>query len=265
MVASAAIYFLPRYVVSNEMSTAEPQESNRSPAGSDAEFVHSHVASIPDSLSGRFKTFYDLYANAENQEKRFIFADSLAKAYKIVGFQDSSAKYSEVRALEMPTQENLLQAADGYYEAIDFAVDPVKRSDFAAKAGEYYRRVLNEDPTLLNVKAKMAMTLTYGSNPMEGIMMLREVLNVDQDNVVATFNLGMLAITSGQFEKAIERFEKLLQLNPKNPEANFYMGYCLIETGKSREAVPYFEIVAESNQQSNLQRTATEYLNNINK
>jgi len=263
MVASAAIYFLPRYVVSNEESATEAPESATASEHVNTEDVHNHALVIPDSLSASFKTFYELYANAENQEKRFIFADSLAKAYKIVGFQDSSAKYSEIKALEIPTLENLLQAAEGYYAAMNFATNPENRAELAIKARDYYNRVLEENPKMLDVKAKVAMTLTYSSNPMEGIMMLREILTEDPDNEVATFNLGMLAITSGQYDKAIERLGKLLQLNPANLEANFYMGVCLIELGKSKEAVPYFEKVAQSGQESNLQRAANEYLNSI--
>jgi outer membrane protein len=263
MVASAAIYFLPRYVVSNEEPGNAPTESGTTTDQADTSDAHQHALVIPDSLSARFETFYELYTNAENQEKRFIFADSLAKAYKVVGFQDSSAKYSEIKALEIPTLENLLQAAEGYYAAMNFATNPNDRALLAVKARDYYNRVLNENPKMLDVKAKVAMTLTYGSNPMEGIMMLREILNEDPDNEVATFNLGMLAITSGQYDKAMERFEKLLQLNPANTEANFYMGFCLIELGKSTEAVPYFEKVTQSGQGSNLQRAANEYLKSI--
>jgi Flp pilus assembly protein TadD len=76
------------------------------------------------------------------------------------------------------------------------------------------------------------MTYVAGSEPMTGIMMLREVIEQEPENELAIYNLGILAITSGQLEKAIERFEKLKELDPENPEANFYLGYCLFELGR---------------------------------
>lgn len=117
---------------------------------------------------------------------------------------------------------------------------------------------------MFDAKAKMAMTLTYGSNPMEGIMMLRDVLVSDPENETALFNLGILAITSGQYDKAIERFEKLLQISPENIEANFYMGFCLNEMGKTSEAAPYLEKVLTGNRPE-LASTAKEILSIINK
>ena len=223
-----------------------------------------HTFEIPDSLRAKIESLYDSYKNAENQEKRFIFADSLAKAYKTVGKLDSLAKYSEIRALEDPSFENLLTAGDGYYEAFNFAVEPSKRNALAEKARDYYNRILEEDPSLLDVKSKLAMTYVSGSEPMTGIMMLREVLEKDPDNEMAIYNLGLLAITSGQLDRAIERFDKLWSLNPENPDANFYLGYCLYETGKKQESRPYFERVKNVGNRE-LVLVAEDYLKRINK
>lgn len=262
VIATVALYLLPRYVVNNESGEVAEQKSQPSAAPNSEEHVHSFQ--VPDSLLSKIESYYDSYKNAENQEKRFIFADSLAKAYKIVAKFDSLAKYSEIRALEIPTLENFLIAGDGYYEAFNFAVEPSKREALAEKARAYYTRILEEDSTMLNVKSKLAMTYVSGKEPMTGIMMLREVLVTDPVNELAIYNLGLLAITSGQLDKAIERFEKLRDLNPENPEANFYLGYCLFETGKQLESKPYFEKVLAVGF-GELVFTSEDYLKRINK
>jgi len=225
---------------------------------------HTHNNEIPDSVQARIDSFYDSYKNAENQEKRLIFADSLAKAYETVGKLDSLAKYSEVRAQVVPSLTNNLKAGDGYYEAYNFAVDPSKRNALAEKARVYYQRVLEENSGMLDVKAKLAMTYVSGEQPMTGIMMLREVLEQDATNEMAIYNLGILAITSGQLDKAIERFTKLRELDPENMEANFYLGYCLFETGKVQESKPYFEKVKELGV-GDLVTAAEDYLEKIDK
>ena len=150
IVASTIIlYLLPRYVVNNETEEITNQSSENPavvPGNADA---HDHSFEISDSLEAKLQSFYDSYKNAENQEKRFIFADSLAEAYKIVGKLDSSAKYFEVRAAADPSIENFLIAGNGYYEAFNFAVDQSKRNELAEKARRYYNRILEENPKFI--------------------------------------------------------------------------------------------------------------------
>lgn len=262
VVSTVLLYKLPRYVVDTSSKDIENQTAN-SPEADPSNETHDHTFQLTDSVAAIIDGFYESYTNAENQEKRFIFADSLAEAYKTVGKLDSSAKYSEIRALEDPTLEHNILAGDGYYMAFNFAVNPSRRQFLAEKARGYYERVLEEEPDALDIKSKLAMIFVAGSNPMQGIAMLQEVLTVDPDNEPAIYNLGMLSIKSGQLERAIERFERLKELNPENPEAHFYLGYSLFELGKTEEAVPYFRKVLELDQNSDLAIAAEEYLENI--
>ena len=267
IVASTIIlYLLPRYVVNNEpedITQQADESSNRDIAQTQEEHIHSFE--IPDSINAKIDSFYESFKNAENQEKRFIFADSLVEAYKTVGKLDSSAKYSEVRAIEIPSLENWLQAGNGYYEMFNFTVDQTRRNEAAEKAREYYIRILEEDPSMLDVKSKLAMTYVASPNPMAGITMLREVVEEDPENELAIYNLGILAITSGQLERALERFQNLIRINPDSPEGNFYMGYCLLETDQEKDAIPFFEKVITLGNNRDLVLASEDYLKRINK
>ncbi len=256
---------LPRYVVNNSEQDIQGENEETNESESQPINNRNHSIQISDTLLAKIDSWYESYKNAENQEKRIIFADSLAKTYKIVGKLDSLAKYTEVRALINPSIENLIIAGDGYYQAFNFAVDQSRRKYLSEKTQEYYIRVLEENASLLNVKSKLAMTYVVGANPMQGIMMLREVLEEDPENELAIYNLGILAINSGQFDKAIERFEKLKQINASNPEAHFYLGYCLYEQGKINDSKPYFEKVVELGISGELADASEDYLNKINK
>lgn len=254
---------LPRFVVNNEATQEVDETSPGSTKSTAASTAHNSVLPIPDSLLVKIDKFYDSFKNADNQEKRLIFADSLANAYKIVGKLDSLAKYLEIKAIEIPSQENFLIAGDGYYQAFNFAVEQSKKNFLATKTQEYYKRVLDENSSLLNVKSKLAMTYVAGSNPMQGITMLREVLAEDPSNQLTVYNLGMLSITSGQFDKAIEHFEHLKDLDPENPEAHFYLGYCFFELGKTEEAKPYFERVLELGISGDFVEASKDYIKRI--
>ena len=77
------------------------------------------------------------------------------------------------------------------------------------------------------VKARMAeaVALVQGQEPMRGIQMLLEIVEEDPNNAEAQWNLGLFAVQSGQFEKALERFKLVRALDETGyPDILFYLG-----------------------------------------
>jgi len=60
-------------------------------------------------------------------------------------------------------------------------------------------------------------------NPMEGILKIRQVAEKDSNNVFAQMMLGHGAMISGQYDRAISRFEKIIKLQPDNLEATLML------------------------------------------
>jgi tetratricopeptide (TPR) repeat protein len=60
-------------------------------------------------------------------------------------------------------------------------------------------------------------------NPMEGILKVRQVVEKDSTNIFAQMVLGQGSLLSGQYDRAIGRFEKVLALQPVNLEAILLM------------------------------------------
>lgn len=89
-----------------------------------------------------------------------------------------------------------------------------------------------------------AIMLVRGESPMEGILLLREVLEKDPENIEAHWHLGVFSVESRQFEKAIERFEKVCELDnslePKYKEAYFYLGNLYANLGEKEKAIKNF-------------------------
>ncbi len=69
-----------------------------------------------------------------------------------------------------------------------------------------------------------AIEKVRGDNPMEGIMTLREIAEEHPNNPKAQFYLGLFSIQSGQYEKAVERFQKVVELDPNNVDAYRFLG-----------------------------------------
>ena len=60
-------------------------------------------------------------------------------------------------------------------------------------------------------------------NPMEGILKVRQVVEKDSTNIYAQMVLGQGSLLSGQYDRAIDRFEKVLALQPVHLEAILLM------------------------------------------
>jgi len=211
-----------------------------------------HVAGLKATLSQK-RTL---------KEKKPLL-DTLSALFSSKGLYDSAARYYENDLAQYQTVESWTLIGDACYQAYYFAADEAVAQSWAKKTQFYYQKALEQEPSLLDVKARMAMTYTRGSNPMQAIATLREVLDKDPENEQALLNIGLLSIQSGQYAKAVERFMKLTSINPQNWLGVFYLGIAYAESGKKAEAKECFEKVKRYEKQPQLVQAAEEYLNQL--
>jgi Tfp pilus assembly protein PilF len=95
---------------------------------------------------------------------------------------------------------------------------------------------LRKDTSDLDVRNKYAMTFVSSDNPMRGILMLREITQYYPENEDAQFNLGVLSMQSGQFQKAVERFDQVLAINDNRHQARLLSAVANISLGNVTEA-----------------------------
>jgi tetratricopeptide (TPR) repeat protein len=191
-------------------------------------------------------------------------ADSLSKIFIEHNQFDSAGKYLEIVARLNPGLEEYEDAGNAYFDALSFSLDQTKAISLGEKAGYYFKLVLEEDPDRLDIKNKLAMTYISGSNPMQGIALLREILEDDPENEEAIFNMGILAIQSGQYERASERFKNLVSLYPQNLQGQFYLGLCYYEMGEKNIARKQFELVRSMEEDPAILATIEGYLKELN-
>jgi tetratricopeptide (TPR) repeat protein len=255
------LYNLPKVIVNDQKGLKT--ESAKTTTDSVSHLSDNHTVSISSEQLSQINQLRNNYLTETNKEKKLKFADSLALAFSQVSKPDSAAKYLEAKALLEPSTANLLQAGNGYYDAFGFIVDAARANQFGEKAREYYVKVLDKNPGLLEAKSKMAMTYITTASPMQGIMLLREVIAEDPKNELALFNLGLLSIRSNQYDKAIERFKQIIQINPDHLQAQYYLGVCYAETGKKQEARKVFNLVKEKETDPAVQASVAEYLQKL--
>ena len=74
---------------------------------------------------------------------------------------------------------------------------------------------------------------------MEGIQTLLSVVREDSTNMKAQLVLGIGGFTSGQYDKALERFQKVVTAEPGNLEAVAFLADTYAASGNKAEAVKW--------------------------
>lgn len=242
---TVGLYTLPKVVVRNENKqlggrTTQTLGSSDSPHvnaskddGSNASLMHEKPLSGEQQKKMAVLRAEFVAAGLSTKE---AVGEKIIQFFHDVNRYDSAAHYAEVVAKAQPTERSLLRAGDQYFEAYTFAVDDKKTASLGQKTRDFYQQALAKNPNLLSAKANLAMTYVNTDTPMQGIMMLREVLQQDPTNELALFNLGLLSMRSNQHERAIERFRQILVNNPTSRKAQFYLGVSLAEAGHKAEA-----------------------------
>lgn len=113
---------------------------------------------------------------------------------------------------------------------------------------QLFEKVLELNPDNDSAKVGIGASYMFGNisdQPMEGIMKIREVVAKDSTNVYAQMMLGMGGIRSGQFDKAIERFQKILKLQPNNLQAIFHLAETYDRMGDKANAIKWYSTAEE--------------------
>ena len=159
-----------------------------------------------------------------------------------------SSHYFEINAEKNPDEKSWINVAYRYYDAFRMTDDSTIRSIFVEKAISSYQKVLSFNPENLDAKTDLGLCFAEGTSaPMKGILLLREVVEKNPKHEMAQFNLGILSVKSGQYEKAIERFQKVLEINPSNKEARFLLSRTYSVLGKKDIALENLNMIKDSN------------------
>lgn len=165
--------------------------------------------------------------------------DSLSRIWTSLNQQAIGSWYLLQSAGISNTAQSWNNAGSALYKSARFAQE-ASRHFFMDQAIEAFNKALKIDSTLLETKVNLGICYVEGGHePMKGIQLLREVVAKDSNNLNAQLNLGLFAVQSGQYEKAIDRFNKLLRINPQYSEAYLYLGQTYSNMEKRRKQLKH--------------------------
>jgi len=203
-------------------------------------------------------------AGLEKDEGNLSLLDSLGRRWDAFQKPGIAAHYFEEHAKQDDEESSWLNAAYRYFDAFKFTTDSAEKSLMVENAIRCYEKVLKKNPHNLNAKTDLGICYAEGtSNPMQGIMMLREVVTENPNHENAQFNLGILSMRSGQYEKAAERFEKVLAINPARKEMYLLSGRAYMLAGNTTKAAENFEKLKKESADAALVAEANNYINQL--
>ena len=189
--------------------------------------------------------------------------DSLSKLWSAARQMGVDAYYSGKVAAMKNTADNWNKAAGKFYGASRFAKDASVKY-FIDNAIACYTKGIELDSTDLDAKVSLAVCYVQGTqDPMKGIMLLRGVAAKDSTNINAQLNLGLFAVQSGQYDKAVERFNRILRIDPKYTEAYLYLGQTFANKGDKKKAIEALEKYKKLSNDSVVSAEVTQYINQI--
>ena len=205
-------------------------------------------------------------ANASNNPTRAALLDSLAHSWQRLQIPAVAAHYFEEEAILVPSEKNELNAGATYYDAFSIAGDTALKAYLVQAAIRNYEKVIAQDPDNLDAKTDVALCYAEGtSNPMQGIMLLREVVAKNPKHENAQFNLGVLSVRSGQLDKAIERFNNVIEIDPLRYDVYFLRGSTYMKLGQKEKAMNDFEKVKNESGNAEMISEADTYIGQLKK
>lgn len=255
VVLVVVLYNLPRSVVDNDAATAE--------VGDQKSEMANHAFDLPSDVLATLDSLRNSIRNEGLNEKSSIFADSLIGIFLSFNMLDSAEKYVDQIFGKDSSVSGRRKAGNLYFQLFGVTPNIEKAKGFAEKAAACFETVLQQqsDP---DIQAKLAMTKVSTENPMQGVMMLRKVLEEYPDNTTVIYSLGVLSIQSGQYDKAVERFEKLMTIDPAHEQGGYYLAVSYFETDQLDDARHWFDKIKQQSTDPAIVNSANEYLKELN-
>lgn len=182
---------------------------------------------------------------AESFEERMGAYDQLLSFWSLRN-PAIGALFAKERALETDSLSHFVEAGQRFISVIS-VMDEQDQAWAAEEALNMFDAALAKDGR--NVEArrgKAAALVQGGQQPMQGIQILRELLEENPEDVETVLELAHFSVLSSQFSKAQERYHQVLRLDSTRTEAFFHLGETWIKLGKKDSAQTYYQRYRET-------------------
>ena len=206
-------------------------------------------ASITPSQSQRLTALENSVTRGDVKDQQIHAFHEIARFWL-----DSARKFdlyayytSEAAKLEN-SEKSLTFAARLFLDRLMMSGDPAMQNWLANNAKVLLENALKINPANDSSSIGLGACYLFGnisSNPMEGITLIKKVVDRNPENVYGQMMLALGGKKSGQYDKAIERFLLVVKKEPDNIEAIFHIAECYDLKGDKSNAIVYYEKARE--------------------
>jgi tetratricopeptide (TPR) repeat protein len=193
-------------------------------------------------------------AQLENSVVRGNVREQKAEVFKQIAsfYRDTAhlllpfAYYTGEAAKLENSEKSLTFAARFFLENARKQDDEGLKKWMANESKELFEKALVLDPDDDSLKVGLGSCYIFGNiadNPMQGIMMIREVAERDPSNMYAQYMLGVGGMMSGQLDRAIDRLSLVASKQPENVEVRLMLAEAYEKKGDNKNAVKWYESV----------------------
>lgn len=177
-------------------------------------------------------------------EKRIDLLEELASRWYRLSRPEISGYYAERIAERLETDPDAWSIAGTTYTIClqQNTEDEKVRSFCGLRARKAFENAISLEPEVVSHRLNLAVAYTEfpsEENPMQGILMLRELVEQYPNHTGVLFNLGRFALQTGQYDRAIERLEKAHELDPNSAIIACLLGQAYDGSGNKEAAQPY--------------------------
>ena len=177
---------------------------------------------------------------SRSEEDKVETMKELASRWYRLGHPAISGYYAEKIAETLKTDAQAWSIAGTTYTlGIQKATDDKVREFCGTKARMSFESAISIEPEELSHRINLAVAITEfpsSDNPMQGVLMLRELVEANPDNATLQYQLGRFALQTGQVDKAIERLEKAIELQPESSAVSCLLGKAYAQAGLEAQA-----------------------------
>lgn len=168
---------------------------------------------VSPEVSARIAFLEREMAEAPDDETRIAMHQALVQELISAELFGSAGDAQEELARELDTAEAWADAG-AFYFAQMLRTDPMSQSVFAERAIRAYERSLEIEPGNLDVMTDLASSyLRSPTNPMHGVELVQEVLEIDPNHARARFNYALMLIQIGRDEQAVAELQRVLTIS----------------------------------------------------
>jgi tetratricopeptide (TPR) repeat protein len=260
LVLLIGIYFFGKTTKPKDNTAIPPMAQGHALPQAEALNIEDYIADVntkvtDEKTKGKLETLAKLKSYA-----------ALVGEYQKLDKPLAVAYYTVKQAEAENRAETWVKAGDYNAMLMQTAPDEKSKKFLSANAIECYKGAVELDSTKADYRIRLAGAhMEEGSQPMNGVLLLLDVVRKDSNNVDAQMMLGRFGLISGQIDKAIARFEKILYLQPQNSEALFMLAQAYDTKGDKTKALELLEKCRKTVTDPQAKKEIEETIENIKK